>query len=81
MRKLESSLKSSGYNLKINKTEYKDGKLKSISGTINKINVEGGPAFEASDFSKLIITEAPDEDNSLFNFLVQSGNLKVFNAN
>jgi len=81
LRKLESSLKSSGYNLKINKTEYKDGKLKSISGTINKINVEGGPAFVASDFSKLIITEAPDEDNSLFNFLVQSGNLKVFNAN
>lgn len=80
LRKLENNLKASGYNLKITKTEYKNGRLISVSGTINKIDTRG-QAFVASDFSKLIITEAPDADNNLFTFLVQSGNLKVFDAN
>lgn len=76
VKKIETELKSKGYNFNINRTEFKNGKLVLISGAISKDGVK--QYFTASDFAKLVIADYPEEDKKdRFNFMVMSGNLNV----
>jgi hypothetical protein len=76
VRKIETELKNNGYEFKINKLEFNNGKLISIKGKISRNNRY--QYFAASDFDKLIITDtAVQEDNTSFNFLVEAGTLYV----
>jgi hypothetical protein len=76
VRKIEADLKERGYDFKITKTEFKNGRLFEIKGHIAKNNHK--QYFSASEFSRLIIADSPeDNDNEHFNFLVEQGKLSV----
>ena len=76
VKKLEANLKEKGYDFKITKAEYIDGRLVLIKGHITKHNQK--QYFNASNFSRLIISDSPDSnDDDHFNFLVEQGRLSV----
>ena len=75
VKKLEADLKEKGYDFKITKAEYNDGRLVLIKGHITKHNQK--QYFNASNFSRLIISDSPDNNDDHFNFLVEQGRLSV----
>ena len=77
VKKIETDLKGRGYDFKITKAGYDNsGKLILIRGHITKHNHK--QYFNASDFSRLIITDSPENtDEDHFNFLVEQGRLSV----
>jgi hypothetical protein len=77
VKKLEADLRDKGYDFKITKAEYNNsGRLILVKGHITKHNHK--QYFNASNFSRLIITDSPDNnDDDHFNFLVEQGRLNV----
>lgn len=77
VKRVEADLKGRGYDFMITKASFSSsGKLILIKGHITKHNHK--QYFNASDFSRLIITDSPEKnDDGHFNFLVEQGRLSV----
>ena len=74
LRQMATDLKAKGYDLKIDKIEYRNGKIVLLTGTISAPGRK--KSFKVFDFIKFAISDVQAENDKMeFNMYVMNGNL------